>query len=128
MEALQFTLTKTQTYNLKPFGRFIIKWRASNKLLQRVGILVVDDIHFNDLEGMPCEGEEDNAIVKYMLKHKTDVLIDEYNSRFYTRIGIGFTEINNIKLRKYKNFLFENGGNDNLETWKAYEEKNNIHF
>lgn len=126
MEApkIEFSLAKTINYELKPFGKFKIKWKASEKLNKRKDILTLNELSFDYHSGMPCEGENDAKIIKFMIKHKTDVLT---NGRFYyTRIGIGFTEITHPKLTNYQNYLnkFTTSVNDCAETWEHYINSN----
>ena len=115
METLELKLTKVSHYTLKPFGRFKIKWKASDKLNQKVGILALADLTIDHSTGMPCN-EVDNEIIKFMIKNKTDVLVDG-STNYYTRVGAGLTQINHKKLRLYNTFLRENGGKDDLEMW-----------
>jgi hypothetical protein len=123
METLNLTLTKVRNYDLKPFGRFTIKWKASEKLNQKVGIIHLPELSIYHETGMPCD-DVDKQIVKFMIKNKTDVLVDD-STNYYTRVGAGITQINHVKLRLYNTFLRENGGKDDLEMWKAWQRQNN---
>ena len=49
---------------------------------------------------MPTTDEQDKQIIKFMKKHKTDILTDGY--RFYTRCGAGFGEAYHKKLGLYR--------------------------
>lgn len=120
---IEFTLTKVREYKLKPFGKFNIKFKASPRIAQRVGTLLVGEISFDYEAGMPCENV-DKEIIKFMIKNKTDVLVDD-STNYYTRVGRGFTEINHKKLRLYNTFLRENGGDDTQEMWEAWQRENN---
>jgi hypothetical protein len=124
MNTFKITLTETKEFNLIPFGMFKVKWKASYKLNKKVGILTVYDISFNYDSGMPCDGENDKAVIKYMVKHKTDVLTNVHCNIFYTRLGKGFTEIKHDKLIKYKHFLINNEFKDSPETWEKYKYEN----
>jgi hypothetical protein len=72
---------------------------------------------------MPCD-DVDKQIVKFMIKNKTDVLVDD-STNYYTRVGAGITQISHVKLRLYNTFLRENGGKDDLEMWEAWQKQNN---
>jgi hypothetical protein len=117
---LEMTLVKTQKYVLTPFGRFLIKWNPSKAVSERRNILNFSQVRFNDATGMPYTPEQEKAFVKFMIKHKTDVLTDGKN--FYTRMGDNWLEIHNSKLNDYKTFLFKKELQDNQESWEAYME------
>ena len=123
METLNLTLTKVHNYNLKPFGRFTIKWKASENANRKVGIIHSPELTIYYETGMPCN-DVDKQIVKFMIKNKTDVLVDG-STNYYTRVGAGLTQINHKKLRLYNTFLRENGGKDDLEMWEAWQKQNN---
>jgi hypothetical protein len=126
MKTLNLTLTKVRNYNLKPFGRFAIKRKASEKANQKVGIIYLPELTIYYETGMPCD-DVDKQIIKFMVKHKTDVLVDD-STNYYTRVGAGITKITKIshtKLRLYNTFLRENGGKDNLKMWEAWQRENN---
>lgn len=121
MEKLNFTLTKKRTYEMKPFGRFLIKFNPSKAIAQRPHILPMNDLKYDSEKGMPLDGvndETDNQIVKYMKKNKTDILTDGY--RFYSRAGT-FTEVSHVKLDLYESYLKQFGVEDNAETWDNYK-------
>lgn len=124
MNEIEFTLTKTSNYKLKPFGRFNIKFKVSDRVAQRVGIIPFNTLRFDYEAGMPIAGDNDKAVVKFMIKNKTDVLVDD-STNYYTRVGRGFTQIHHTKLQKYNTFLRENGGVDDLEMWYAWQRENN---
>lgn len=117
--AIEFQLTKKKNYHLKPFGRFSIKWNASNALNKKPHILSFSNIGFNYDEGMPIEGETDKAVIKFMIKNKTDVLING-RGQYFTRIGIGFTRIIHPKLSDYSFFMNQTKLEDTKETWDLY--------
>jgi len=102
---LEITLTKTRTYDLKPFGKFKVVWNAPKK--DKENVLPVGELHYNGRESFPLVGHnndaEDKKIVKYMVFHKTDVLTDGEN--FYTRTGSGFTKITHHKISSYMKFV-----------------------
>jgi hypothetical protein len=98
METISFELTKTEKFHeLKPFGKFTIKWTTKQGHLPR--IIPFSEIRFDSRNTMSTTDKQDKEIIKFMKKHKTDILTDGY--RFYTRIGEGFGEIYHIKLHKY---------------------------
>jgi hypothetical protein len=107
METISFKLTKVETFNeLKPYGKFIVKWKTRQGHLPN--IIPFDELNFNSETTMPVDDVQDKIIIKFMKKHKTDVLTDGY--RFYGRIGKGFGEIYHKKLGMYR----DNEGFKNL--------------
>lgn len=97
METLEITLTKTRRYNLRPYGKFALKWKTRQAHIPN--IIPVDELRFDHEEGMPIDGENDKAVVKMMKKFKTDILTD--GQRYFTRTGAGFCEVQHEKLTKY---------------------------
>lgn len=96
MENLKLTLTKPRTYDLKPFGNFLLKWNPK-KVRQNV-------IPFHELQifhdtSWPMSDEQDKEIVHYMKKYKTDILYNTKDGNFYTRLNGGLTMVNHDKLR-----------------------------
>ena len=94
MENIKLTLIKTEDYNLRPYGNYTIKWKTRQQYLPNI-------IPFNELEmkhdtSMPLTDEQDKQVVKYMVKHKTDILFDGHT--YYTRAGNGLTEVFHKKL------------------------------
>lgn len=119
MEAiLNLTLVKTRKYILKPFGRFTIKWRCSKALAEKAHILPYDETRFQYDSGMPYTPEQEKEFVKFMIKHKSDVLTD--GREFYTRMGDNWCEITHPKLYRYKQYLLTQGLEDCKETWEQY--------
>ncbi len=116
---LEMTLTKTRKYTLVPFGRFSIKWKCSKALAQKAHILPYDETRFQYDSGMPYTPEQEKEFVKFMIKNKTDVLIDSRGD-FYTRMGDNWCEISHPKLYRYKEFMHAQGLEDCKETWEAY--------
>lgn len=119
-DKLEMTLVKTQRFSLMPFGRFQIKWNPSQKVSEKRNVLNFAQVRFNDATGMPYTVEQEKAFVKFMIKHKTDVLTDGRD--FYTRMGDNWIVINHSKLDDYRAFLYKRKLNDNQETWEAYME------
>jgi hypothetical protein len=96
---ISFELTKVEKFHeLKPYGRFTIKFKTRQAHLPR--IIPLDELQFDSRMSMPTTDEQDKVIIKFMKKHKTDILTDGY--RFYTRIGTGFGEIYHKKLGLYR--------------------------
>lgn len=118
---LELTLVKTQTYKMIPFGRFIIKWMPSKKIAKRPHILDYAEVKFNIGSGMPYTKEQEKEFEKFMLKHKTDIMVDNSN-RFYTRIGDSWLEIRHNKLYDYLSYLKDRSLEDNKESWDRYVE------
>jgi hypothetical protein len=115
MENIKFELKKVETYDLKPYGKFIIKWKTRQGHLPN--IIPFDELNFDSEQTMPVSPEQDKVIIKYMKKNKTDVLTDGY--RFYTRIGRGFGLIYHKKLSMYGNDMAFKNLVDNGDTFSA---------
>jgi hypothetical protein len=113
---LKMTLTKKQDYKLKPFGRFIIKDKTRQENLPNILSFWKIRVKYDTM--MPIEDEQDKVLIKFMLKHKTDILTDGRD--FFTRAGTGFSEIWDAKLSDYKTFLFKKELEDNAESWATY--------
>jgi len=126
MNEIEFTLTKVRDYKLKPFGRFNIKFKASEKQARTVGIIPFGELRFDYNTGMPLpdNSDTDKAIVKFMIKNKTDILVND-STDYFTRCGVGLTLVSHPKLQRYNTFLRENGGVDDLEMWEAWQKENN---
>ena len=125
MNEIEFTLTKVRDYKLKPFGHFTIKFKVSEKQAHKVGIIPFGELTFVYINGMPLPDNSatDKAIVKFMIKNKTDILVND-STDYFTRCGVGLTQVYHIKLQKYNTFLRENGGVDDLEMWEAWLREN----
>lgn len=99
-ENIEMTLTKIQNYNLKPYGKFIVKWKTKQGHLPN--IIPFDELRFDSRQAMPVSDTTDVRLVLFMKQHKTDILTDGYGT-FYTRAGSGFCEVSHPKLTKYMN-------------------------
>lgn len=97
MNEIKFTATRTENYDLKPYGRFLVKWKTRQGHLPR--IIPFNELRFDYEATMPLSEEDDKAVIKFMKKHKTDILTDGY--RYYGRCGRGFGEVHHEKLSKY---------------------------
>lgn len=99
METITFDLTKVVHFHeLKPYGRFIIKWKTRQGHKPR--IIPLDELKMEHVTCMPVDDEIDKKIIKFMLKHKTDILTD--GNHFYTRFSEGFGRVDHEKLRMYR--------------------------
>ena len=98
---MKLILIKTQNYDFKPYGFFIIKFRTRQGHLPN--IIPFDELHMNNNTTMPLTDEQDKAVIKEMKKYKTDIFVDNYGNTFYTRAGNGFTEVSHKKLVMYGN-------------------------
>lgn len=123
METLKITLTETRDFELIPFGRF--RFTSSSRRAAHEGIIKVGDISYNYEEGMPMpnDSRESNAVIKMMLKNKTEVLTNVQRTEFYTRLGKGLSKINHPNIRKYKIFLFERQLQDDYVAWLIFKNK-----
>jgi hypothetical protein len=86
------------------------------------GNIYIAEIEYPEPENcMPLDGANEGDIVKYMLKHKTDVLTNEDKSKFYTRNSNGWIEIKHPKISHYLKYLNQlEDGTDNKQTWNNY--------
>jgi hypothetical protein len=96
---MELTLIKTKTYKLEPYGHFVFKWQEPRGGAKPHHI-VISELNNKFESAMPLSKEQDNEIVKFMKKHKTDVLTDGF--KFYTRNGDDLVEIWHEKLAQYK--------------------------
>lgn len=124
MELLEMTLVKTETYKLKPFGRFRIKTNATKNDEKKVNVLDYDTLSFNCETGMSYTTEQEKVFVKYMIKHKTDILVDSRGD-WYTRIGESWVKVRHKKLYAYNTFLSQRDYEDSnsLEAWNDFLNK-----
>lgn len=97
---MELTLIKTKNYKLEPYGKFTIKWKTRQGW--KPNIIPFDELDIFHETTMPLTPEQDKEVVKYMKKHKTDILTDGSYFGFYTRAGNGFAMIRHPKLMKYK--------------------------
>lgn len=101
MEGLDLTLVKTKTYkDLKPYGKFTVKWKTRQGNLPH--ILPIDELDMYHETSFPLTEEQDKEVIKFMKKHKTDILTDGSYFGFYTRTGTGFTMVRHKKLLEYR--------------------------
>ena len=82
---MELTLTKTQTFELKPYGKFLISMAQKPKDLPY--IIPLHGLFIDHNTSMPFSEEQEKEVLKLMRKHKTDILTDDTN--FYTRAGGG---------------------------------------
>ena len=122
METLKLKLVKTRSYELKPFGQFKLKWCPSKAVNAKPDNIDVSEISWQYEKGFPYTKGDEDAFCKYMIKHKTDILVDDRN-RFYTRLSESFAEITHPKLNNYIAFLACWGVEDSLEAWNDYLQK-----
>jgi len=100
-DTISFELTKVVKFkDLKPYGKFTIKWKT--RQAHKHNIIPVSELEFNYEQGMPIDGEEDKAVVKFMKKHKTDILWDGSYFGFYTRTAGGFARVYHKKIGLYR--------------------------
>lgn len=117
---LNLVLVKTVEYELKPFGKFKFKWSPSEALKKRTHVLPIREVSWTQNTGMPYSELQSKEIVKYMKKHKTDILIDSHG-RLLTIMSDRFTEISHPKLRRYLEFLSQRERSDSEEMWEEYK-------
>ena len=95
---LELTLVKTKTYNLKPFGKFVIKmFNQKNK--NKPNVIQFGELRFDNDKAFPITEKDEKLIISLMKKHKTDILTD--GEKYYTILNCGFVEVQHTKLYKY---------------------------
>ena len=122
MENLKMTLTKTRDYELKPFGRFRFKWENGRDYSKKMNLLEVRETTIEHVTGMPYTPEQYDIIVKYMKKHKSDILIDKYND-CYTIMSDKFVRVSHKKITMFKTFLSQRDIEDyenETELWNEF--------
>jgi hypothetical protein len=120
MKNIEFSLTKTQNYNLKPFGRFKMKFCPSDRVNKRIDVISTSELSKLSVnDGMPLNDDDvDKKICKFMIKNKTDFLIDD-DENIYSRFG-DFCRVHHKKFDRYKNFLKDRNLEDSAEAWDEY--------
>ena len=83
---MELTLTKTENFKLKPYGRFIIKFV---KKAQSPRTIPVNELSIDHNTAMPFTEQQEKDIIKLMKKNKTDILTDGSYLGFYTRVSGG---------------------------------------
>jgi len=97
---INVTLKKEATFNLEPFGKFIIKFlRRTTNIAPRT--IPVSELSMEHETAYPL-GDFEDEFVKLMKKHKTDVFTDGSYNGFYTRTGSGMTRVSHPKLSMYR--------------------------
>jgi hypothetical protein len=94
------TCVKTETFYLKPFGKFLFKWKKTKLYDLRPNWLLVQECDFNHDLGMPLTEKQENEFIKLMKKYNTDVFVDDrgYSPTFYTRTNSGVTQVRHRKI------------------------------
>ena len=85
---MELTLIKKQTFKLEPFGKFSISM-ARNPKRHLPHIIPLDELSIDFNTAMPFTKEQEQEIIRFMKKHKTDILTDGGYLGFYTRAGGG---------------------------------------
>ena len=119
METLELELVKTEKFSLTPFGKFIIKWNPSKRVDEKPNIINYTNLNFDSNTGMPYTAKQEKEIVKYMIKHKTDILISE-RGYYYTRAGENIVKVSHNKITQYAAFLFTQDLKHSDESWASY--------
>lgn len=94
---MKLTLTKTRTYDLKPYGKFYFVWDKKENL--KPNQIYIGEMTIKHDTSMPLTPEQEKQVVKMMKVNKTDVLTD--GTHFYTRTNDGLTEIWHKKIMEY---------------------------
>ena len=99
MENLNLTLTKVETFDLEPFGKFVIKWNPRQPW--KPNVIPFNELSFNHETGMPLSEEQEKQLVKYMKKHKTDILSTSDGRVWYTRLNEQLVRVYHKKLLQF---------------------------
>ena len=83
---MELTLTKTNTIQLEPFGRFNVKFVSKPRSLRTIPYR---ELSIDFSSSMPFTKQQEKDIIKLMVKHKTDILTDGSYLGFYTRVSGG---------------------------------------
>lgn len=99
-ENWQAKCTKVEEFDLRPYGNYWLKFNTRQGHLPH--IIPVGELRIKHDTGMPLTKEQEDELVKYMMKNQTDVLVCErgYSPVFYTRTNSGITEIWHQKLEE----------------------------
>jgi len=92
------TLTKVKQYELKPYGKFVLKWKIRGH--ETPNQIAISEVDLDHGEAMPMTESQEKAVVKMMKQFKTDILTD--GNKFFTRTNSGLTPIWHKKLSMYK--------------------------
>lgn len=99
---MKLTLTKTETFKLKPYGKFLISMARKPK----PHVISLHELKINHETSMPFTEQQEKDIIKLMKKHKTDILTDDSYFGFYTRAGGGqfasLCRVSHPKLIEYR--------------------------
>ena len=95
----EVTLTKSETFKLRPFGYFLLKFvkRPENVAPRTIPVMELKQ----EYETAFPLGDREDEFVKQMKKYKTDVFTDGSYFGFYTRTGAGMTRVYHPKLQAY---------------------------
>lgn len=102
MESLEFTLTKSVTFNLKPFGHFKLKWIGSKKDRFEKDVLLSQELYIDNSSRMPY-GDKYNLLVQLMKDNKTNILTD--GTDYYTILRDDLVIIKHEKLSEYQRLV-----------------------
>ena len=102
---MELTLTKTETFQLKPYGKFYISMARKPKS-HLPHVIDFRELTIHHDTSMPFTEQQEKDIIKLMKKHKTDILTDGGYLGFYTRAGQGqfasLCRVSHPKLSMYK--------------------------
>ena len=97
----EVTLTKSQTFELKPFGYFLPRFVKSSSNLS-VRTIPASELECNHNDAYPMSEEQQKEFVKAMKKYKTDIFTDGGYRNFYTLTNSGITPVFHKKLQQYR--------------------------
>lgn len=99
---IEMTLVKTRNYNLKPYGKFVLKWKIA-KGKETPNMILIDDMDIIKDDSMPLPEEQRLELVKFMKQHKTEILCDNDGYfNYYTITGMGLSRVWHKKLTMYR--------------------------
>jgi hypothetical protein len=96
----EVTLTKSETFKLRPFGYFLVKF-IKHPHLAGARTIPAMEMKMEHETSFPL-GDKEDEFIKQMKKYKTDIFTDGGYFNFYTRTGSGMTRVYHPKLQAYR--------------------------
>ena len=115
MENLNLTLTKVETFDLEPFGKFVIRWKTNQAW--KSNVIPFSELTFDYNTAMPLTPEQEKQLVKYMKKHKTDIVSTNSGQMWFTRLNDGLTRVYH---KKFLQFNLDDNFRYNVMTGKSF--------
>lgn len=98
----EVTLTKSETFKLKPFGYFLPKFVKHSSRNLSIRTIPVYELSTDHSKAYPMSEEQEKEFVRLMKKYKTDIFTDGGYLNYYTRTGSGMTPVHHRKFIQYR--------------------------